>query len=162
IKINQFDMLSVETLVEQSLAENNDNLSYKWSVYLLNAPITGLIDEVLADTKDLNMQFGLRPDTYTLLYTVTDNNTGVSSFKKYLLQVGSKLSEGWLLINQNASGESDVDLLHPEGYTIKNLLSTANPNLVIPKNLHSARVLTTFFGGSQDIFLLGESDAVRV
>lgn len=162
IKINQFDMLSVETLVEQSLAEKNDNLSYKWSVYLLNAPITGLIDEVLADTKDLNMQFGLRPDTYTLLYTVTDNNTGVSSFKKYLLQVGSKLSEGWLLINQNAAGESDVDLLHPEGYTIKNLLSTANPNLVIPKNLHSARVLTTFFGGSQDIFLMGESDAVRV
>ncbi|MCA5006242.1 PKD-like family lipoprotein [Sphingobacterium bovistauri] len=162
IKINQFDTLKVQTLVEQSLEPNSENLAYKWSVYLSNPPITGLIDEVLSESKDLNVQFWLRPDSYTLLYTVTDQKTGVSTFKKYLLQVGSKLSEGWLLISENASGESDIDLLHPDGYSIKNLLSTANPNLTIPRKLHTARVLTTMFGGSQDIFLLGESESVRV
>lgn len=162
LQINQFDTLVVRPVLQQSLEDNEDNLTYKWSVYLYSAPITGLIDEVLAETRDLEVQFGLRPDTYTLLYTVTDKNTGVSAFKKYLLRVGSKLSEGWLLISEDESGERDVDLLHPEGYIVPNLLSAANPGMEIPANLHTARVLTTFFGGSQDIYLLGENESVRV
>ena len=162
LKVNQFDSLKVETLLEQSLLTGEDNLTYKWSVFLSNPPITGLIDEVLSTEKNLNVQFGLRPDTYTLLYTVTDKNTGVSTFKKYLLQVSSRLSEGWLMISQSNDGKRDVGLLHPDGYAIPSLLSSANPDLMIPSNLHTVRVLTTFFGGSQDIFLLGENESVRV
>ena len=162
IKINQFENLKVETVLEQTLEENEDNLSYKWSVYLYNAPITSWVDEDLSTTKNLDVQFGLRPDLYTLLYTVTDNNTGVSYFKKYLLQVGSKLSEGWLVVSEDKEGKSDIDLLHPDGYSIKNLLSSANPTLVIPEKLHTVRVLTTFFGGSQDIYILGKKESLRV
>lgn len=162
LQINQFDTLVVRPVLQQSLEDGQDNLTYKWSVYLYNAPVTGVIDEILAETKDLEVQFGLRPDTYTLLYTVTDRNTGVSAFKKYLLQVGSTLSEGWLLISEKKSGQRDVDLLHPEGYIVPNLLSAANPGGEIPANLHTARVLTTFFGSSQDIYLLGENESLRV
>ena len=162
IKVNQFDTLKLATELSQSLQENIENLSFKWSVYLYNPPITGLIDEVISIEKDLNVQFGLRPDKYTLLYTVTDKNTGVSFFKKYYLEVSTTLSEGWLLVGENKEGKTDIDLLHPNGYTVKNLLSTANPRIKLPENIHTVRVLTTFFGGSQNIFILAKNDAIRV
>lgn len=162
VQINQFGQLKVETTLAQTLVGDEANLSYKWSVFLFSSPITGVVDEVLAETKDLDVQFGLRPETYTLLYTVTDNSTGVSYFKKYLLQVSSTLSEGWLLISEEASGARDIDLLHPNGSTINNLLSTANPGESIPSGLHTVRVLTTFFGSSQNIFILGETAGMRL
>lgn len=162
IQINQFDMLMVEPSIDQTMSHSEDNLDHKWTVYLHDEPMSGVIHEELAQTKNLNVQFGLRPDRYTLLYTVTDRNTGVSEFKKYFLQVGSKLSEGWLMISEDIEGDRDVDLLHPEGYVIERLLSSANPSVILPKGLHKISVLTTFFGGSQDIFLMGEDDAMRV
>src|SRR5690606_15991636 len=55
LQINQFDTLVVRPVLQQSLEDNEDNLTYKWSVYLYSAPITGLIDEVLAETRDLEV-----------------------------------------------------------------------------------------------------------
>ncbi|MVZ61057.1 PKD-like family lipoprotein [Sphingobacterium humi] len=162
IQINQFDTIKLQPHIEQSLEKNTDNLSFRWSVFLTTPPVTNPPNEQLATTKDLNVQFGLRPENYTLLYTVTDNNTGVSYFKKYTLLVGTTLSEGWLLISEKANQERDIDLLHPNGSVIKHILSTASPSAKIPEGIHTVKVLTTFFGGSQNIFLLGATDTWRL
>jgi hypothetical protein len=160
IMINQFDTIRVVPVIDQTM--ETDDLSYKWSVYHFVPPVSNPINEVLAYTRDLEVPFGLSPNKYTLLYTVTDNKTGVSSFKKYYLEVGNTLSEGWLMISEDSQSQRDIDLLTPDGAVVRNLFSAANPGRVLPAGAHTLRVLTTFFAGSQDIFILGEHDAVRV
>lgn len=163
IKVNQFDSLKVETIIKQTLGDDNTDLSYKWSIFNFTPPITGGANEVLADTKNLKVICGLGPNTYTLLYTVTDNKTGVSAFKKYYLQVSSAFSEGWMMIGEKSTGTRDLHLLNPTtGQVVKDIYSTANPGTDLPTGAHTIRVLTTFFGGSQDIFILGKDDATRV
>lgn len=161
ISINQFDSLRVNTQIEQTLHQGTENLSYKWTVFYNKAPAFGLVDQQLAETKDLDVQFGLEPADYNVLYTVTDKNTGVSVFKTYFLQVSSILSEGWLMVGENAQGQSDMHLLHPDGHVVSNILSSANPGLTIPK-LHTSRVLTTMFNGAQHIYVLGSDNGFSV
>lgn len=162
ISVTQFDTIKVETSLKQTLGDNNADLSYKWSVYDFSPPITGGTNEILSNSKNLSEICGLGPGNYTLLYTVTDNKTGVSFFKKYFLQVSSAFSEGWLMIGEKADTKRDLYLLNPNGQIVKDIFSSANPGTELPKGAHTVRVLTTFFGGSQDIFILGEDDAVRV
>ncbi|WP_160366839.1 PKD-like family lipoprotein [Sphingobacteruim zhuxiongii] len=161
VQVSQFDTLSVQTLLKHTMG-NNDDLAYKWSVYDFNPPISGGTNETLSTSKDLAVICGLGPGNYTLLYTVTDNKTGVSFFKKYFLQVSSAFSEGWLMIGEGSDAKRDLHLLNPSGQIVRDIYATANPGTELPKGAHTVRVLTTFFGGSQDIYILGEDDAVRV
>lgn len=162
IQINQFDTLRVSPEFDQTINQSAEGLSFKWAVFLETPPVTGYVNEVLSEKRELNVQFGLSPQTYTLLLTVTDNNTGVSFFKKYRLLVNSTLSEGWLIVGEDNAGKTDIHLLHPNGKTIPNILSTANPGQDLPTYIQKVRVLTKFFGTSQDIYVLGKTDAIRV
>lgn len=162
IIINQFDSLKIQPIINQTMGKEDADLSFKWSAFNYVAPITGGTDVILSDSRDLNVLCGLGPNTYTVLYTVTDNKTGVSSFKKYYLQVNSAFNEGWLMIGEKSTGKRDIHLLNASGQIVTDIYATANRGMELPEGAHTISVLTTFFGGSQNIFILGENDAVRV
>lgn len=158
----QFDTVRLKTVISQTKSIPEDKLTYRWSAYLYTAPLTGVIDQVLSTEKDLKVAVGLRPDKYTLLYTVTDTQTGVSYFKKFYMEVNTVLSEGWLLIGEKQNGNRDVDLLNGNGTVVRNIYSGANGGQPLPQGAHSVKVLATFFASAQNIVVLGEDDAVRV
>lgn len=162
IKLLQFDTARIKMTINQTLAIPEERLTYRWSAYLFSPPLTGVIDQTLSNEKNLNVAVGLRPDKYTLLYTVTDTQTGVSFFKKFYMEVSSVLSEGWLCINEKQNGSRDIDLVNPSGTVIRDIYRTANGGESLPAGAHTVKVLTTFFGSSQNIIILAENDAVRV
>lgn len=162
IKLLQFDTAHIKMTINQTLAIPEERLTYRWSAYLYSPPLTGVIDETLSNDKNLNVVIGLRPDKYTLLYTVTDSQTGVSFFKKFYMEVSSVLSEGWLCINEKNDGSRDIDLINPNGMLLRDIYRTANSGERLPAGAHTVKVLTTFFASSQNIIILGENDAVRV
>lgn len=158
----QFDTVEIKTVITQTKSIPEDRLTYRWSAFLYTPPLSGVIDQVLSTEKDLKVAVGLRPDKYTLLYTVTDTQTGVSYFKKFYMEVNTVLSEGWLLIDEKQDGNRDVDLLNTNGTVVRDIYSGANGGEYLPQGAHSVKVLATFFASAQNIVILAENDAVRV
>ncbi len=161
INVLQFDTAKMSPLIIQTQPIPESRLIYKWSAYLYTAPLGGSSAQTLSTQKNLNVAIGLKPDKYTLLYTVTDTETGVSYFKKFFMEVSSKLSEGWLVINEKADKSRDIDLLNANGTIVRDIYRTANAEH-LPEGAFSIKVLATFFNSSQNIIILSEKDAVRV
>lgn len=161
INVLQFDTAKMNPVVSQTMPIPETRLIYKWSAYLYSAPIGGSTAQTLSTQKNLNVPIGLKPDKYTLLYTVTDTETGVSYFKKFFMEVSSKLSEGWLMINEKADKSRDIDLLNANGTVVRDIYRTANSEN-LPDGAYSIKILATFFNSAQNIIILSEKDAVRV
>ncbi len=108
--VRQNDTLHIAVNLHQTQGSNT--LRYRW--YLIqnvpSNPNPPLFD--LDSTKDLHLQIRVVPGLYKVVNKVTDNQTGVSFYKYFKLNVlpAPWGGEGWLVLQDQASTQNGCDL----------------------------------------------------
>lgn len=124
----QLSELSIQPDVSSSL-HDGDDYTYEWEIFEPKEfdDFTDRIpySEVLATTKDLNEIIFTPAGRYTLLYTVTNNTTGVKSFKTLNLTVNSGFYEG-LVVGYQRDNQPELGFIRADGELGFDLVETLN------------------------------------
>ena len=98
------ESLLLEPKVRFSIDTLNPDATYAW--YL------GDVDEMkkLADTKDYTYTADVL-GTHDLIFSATDNKTGVTFSKKIEITVVTSWKNGWLVLAESASGETQLSVI---------------------------------------------------
>ncbi|AOM78008.1 PKD-like family lipoprotein [Pedobacter steynii] len=121
------DTLRINTDIKQENVQNG-KYKYRWYVYSDNYdPAVELSAE-----KNLNKSIQVPIGNYTLVFTATDENTGIGTTKTARLMVNSRFSSGILVLEEKAQG-GDISQIAFNGTIYRNLFSSANGGQFIPK-----------------------------
>ncbi len=97
------------------------------------------------------------PASYRLVLDVKDNHTGVTTFKEFIVDISSPLSEGWVLLEDHG-GVQDLSMVNTLKMVSNDIYSTANG---VPLPAGSSRVgVWNIVGSSQEVFVYGGQDGV--
>ncbi|MCK7558213.1 PKD-like family lipoprotein [Chitinophaga sedimenti] len=164
------DSLKITPVVSQSIATNEDSLSYEWMVYD-NSPASSyaLPKTVISTQKNLRIVVSAPPFTlgqnYRLTYRVTDKRTGVSSAYFYGLTVVNKYATGWMVLEDKPTG-GDLSMIMPGGVVERNVYSLLNAGAPIGKPVKLDMTIYSVTDGysteSKEIHLLSENGAVEL
>lgn len=126
--VMQLSELSIQADIASSLHEN-DSYTYEWKVFEPKEAddYTGRVSysEVLATTKDLKEIIYTPAGKYTLLYTITNNTTGVKSFKTLNLTVNSGFYQG-LVVGYQKNNQAELGFIRADGELGYDLIETLN------------------------------------
>lgn len=88
---------------ELSFTKDSGNYAYSWEALQRNS-LGGDINILLSTNRNLTERITLTPGFYNVYYTVKDLVTNVAVQYDFELRVSTSVYEGWLLLNDNASG----------------------------------------------------------
>lgn len=115
--VEQLSELIITPEISHTLAEGDD-YSYEWKII---EPISDndyfdrdYYNEVIATTKDLKAIIYAPAGNYMLLYTVKNNQTGVSNYKEFDLTVNSGFYEG-LIVAYDKDSHSELGFIRKDG-----------------------------------------------
>ena len=114
-------------------------LRFEWRVYPVADPAEPLgIGKIVVLSRDRNfkepvtLQAG--PSYYNFDLVMIDTVTGVSYFKQMSLQVTTAFQTGWMMIEQDAGGHTDIGFITPENKVFHNVYGAANPDKPLPSS----------------------------
>lgn len=111
-RITQLDYLVINPVVRQG--EDDSNLEYEWRVFqssgMPNTETGTIINDVVGSERNLNWQVTTPPGIYTLSFTVSDKQNGVSEIVSRTLNIESFAPVG-LMIMHGDSDSTDVSIL---------------------------------------------------
>lgn len=130
------EVYAVEQLTELAITPEisstmnaNDNYSYEWKIFIPKEKedYTNRIPygEVIATTKDLKETIQAPAGNYILLYTVTNNTTGVRNFKELKLTVNSAFYEG-LVVAYDKDEHAEFGFVRKDGHVLHDLIELIN------------------------------------
>lgn len=130
------EVYAVEQLTElaitpeiSSTMNTNDNYSYEWKIFVPKEKedYTNRIPygEVIATTKDLKETIYAPAGNYILLYTITNNKTGVRNFKELKLTVNSAFYEG-LVVAYDKNEHAELGFIRKDGQVLHELIELIN------------------------------------
>ena len=122
--LNGADKLEINPVI--TTAFNDDSrLTYEWKVQRENSPQLNY-RAVVGTEKNLSWEVSL-PSTgdWTLVFRVTDTESGVVSLASTKLNITTRTGNGILLIGENPEGKSQVDFISIAGDTLvmKNVMN---------------------------------------
>jgi len=132
VVVRENDSLTINIIVAGT--KSTDNLSYQWMITQSAATIGNPVQYIVGNNKQLKTKIIVPPNLYRLLVKVTDNNTGVSFYKFYQLNVDTSPwgGEGWVILqDQPTQGGSDISVITSRdglthGKTYPNVYSLEN------------------------------------
>ena len=111
-RITQLDYLVVDPEVKQGV--DDSNLSYEWRIFqesnVPNSETGKVVNDVVGQGRKLNYKVTTPPGEYTLSFTVTDKQNGVSEVISRKLYVESFASVGLMVMHGDADS-TDVSIL---------------------------------------------------
>lgn len=111
-RITQLDYLVVDPGVKQGA--DDSNLSYEWKIFqssnMPNTETGKVVNDVVGQERKLNYKVTTPPGEYTLSFTVTDKQNGVSEVISRTLYVESFASVGLMVMHGDADS-TDVSIL---------------------------------------------------
>lgn len=110
INVQIGDTLKISSEISQTLEKTDENLAYSWCWYLGGYATAA---DTLSKEKDLNFYLPMSTSlgTYTMIYKVTDKNTGLFSKKTFSVIVKAATSEGVLVLS-NLDGNAELGLVN--------------------------------------------------
>lgn len=152
LRLQLFDRLKVEVDIRQTIRKDESALEFSWRMYEVNGGVIRL-----GRTKNLDTLITFPPATYRLILDVKDNSTGVTSFREFVLDITSPMSEGWVLLEDNG-GVQDLSMVTPLKRVLRNIYATTNGE---PLPAGSSRVgVWNVVGASQEVFVYGGQNGV--
>lgn len=153
-ELMKFDSLTVAPVVAKS--DLSSILTYEWKIY---SPKTGAT-RVLSREKRLAIVVNEEPlvDAYEMIFKVTDQATGISSFRLFSLKVVTPFSEGWIVLNKRDT-EVDLDMINPADKVFQNIYKLTN-GTAIPGG--GKRVYTYFGQQEQKVFIQSSKDIIQL
>jgi hypothetical protein len=131
ILLRQNDSLKVTLKIDASLGPV-DNLSYQWLVTQYLPTSANPTKYLVGSAAGLKTKITLAPNLYRLVAKVTNNATGISYYKSFVVNVSGAEwgGEGWLVLQEQADG-ADISVITTrdggvKGKIFNNVYSTIN------------------------------------
>jgi hypothetical protein len=124
------DSLKIDVTLAQTMPDAA-GLKFEWVIYpITQAPLTR---RTLDTTQSLKVALSVAepPGSYYLDYFVTDKKTAVIFRKRFVVNILSKYSEGWMVIEESGGG-CDVSMISPTDAVFRNVYSGANKGSKLP------------------------------
>ena len=113
---------------EVTTAYPESDLEYAWYIYQNvstgtdNSLEDGFRTNKRADTKELDYEVNLSTGSYTILFEVTSITNDYSRTTSMTLTTSTSFSNGFYILKETANGDTEVDLLTPDGFLIEGLM----------------------------------------
>lgn len=168
IYIYQGDTLKLTPAISQTIP--SDDLSYAWFVYnnSSNSEYTLPRDTI---SRERNLSHKITGDifvlgeNYRLTLKVTDNKTGISSFRQYDLTISNKYGSGWMFLEEKG-GEGDMSMILPDNTVEHSVYSLLNPSSPLGKPVSitstSFNITDDLSAANKRIYIQMESDAIEL
>lgn len=148
IALKQNDSLVVNILLSHTIPGHD--LSYEWLITQTAPANANPAEYKIGQAKELRTKITLGPNLYKLVVRVTDNTTGVSFYKSYVLNVDTAPwgGEGWLVLQDQGASGCDVSVITTRdgvvhGSVYSNVYSLAN-NRKLPAGTYRMSVMDYF------------------
>lgn len=153
-----FGTLDISPVIEGGAGE--DGYSYEWKVIDNNNDNE---ETVLALTKDLDYEVTLDPGSYSMYYTLTEKDTGITWQVSSVLTVNSSMSEGWMVLCSD-EGEARLDFISAiTGDTYTDVLKEAvKDGMPVYHGPRKIQWLSTMTDSSSPYYLLTDDGATRL
>ena len=157
-----FNVLVPEQLkIDLNIVETKPSkagLSYKWVLYPNTAaPLTR---RTIGTTQNLDAVITEDPGPYLLDVFVKDEETGVTFQKKLVINVLTKFSEGWVVVEEKGAG-CDLAMITPTDVVFRNVYSEANKGQLLPAGTARIPEIKTN-RNIQSVYIISPNDAVFV
>lgn len=104
------DSLHIKPDIKSSANINDESAySYLWT-YRKSTSVSSGDDSLLSTTRNLDAKMTMLPGSYTLMYKVTDNKTGVMVHTRTTLTVSTEVYEGFMVLS-DVNNQSRMDML---------------------------------------------------
>lgn len=139
---------------------NSGSYSYEWrAVYKVNNTITTTNSYLLGTDKELHWVVDILPGTYTLSYTVTDNQTGVAFCRFVPLNVITITGKGIMVFGDDQLGYAELQMIaqreNGEEIILKGLLENSGlPKLKGGRNVHFTGTPSASFKDNRKIWIV--------
>lgn len=151
------DALKIDLTVTQT-NPGNAGIGYEWVMYpSTSAPLTR---RTLDTTQNLNAKITEDPGTYILNVFAKDRQTGVEVQKKFVVNVLTKFSEGWVVVEEKGAG-CDMALITPTDVIFKDIYSGANSGQLLPAGTSRIPEIKTN-RNEQKFFVLSPNNVIQL
>lgn len=156
IRVKLFDRLTVKMDIEQTNGQSQSNLEFSWRLF---AYPDGGATIRLGNRKDVDTLVTFTPAVYKMVLDVKDKSTGVTTFREFIVDISTSLSEGWVLL-EDVNGARDLAMVTPMEEVLRNIYATANGES-LPAGCRYIRVQNVV-NSSQEIYVYGGTDGVTL
>ncbi|WP_333862077.1 PKD-like family lipoprotein [Chitinophaga sp.] len=156
LRVKLFSRLAVNMDVEQSQSADAANLEYSWRLFTW--PNAGAVIP-LGKTKNLDTAVTFNPGVYKLVFDAKDKISGIVSFKEFIVDISSDLSEGWLLL-EDLGGVQDLSLVTGLKDIYRDIYLKGNGER-LPSGSQQVRIINTF-SNPQEIVVFGNNNGLRM
>ncbi|HEX7846621.1 MAG TPA: PKD-like family lipoprotein [Chitinophagaceae bacterium] len=157
IRVMLPDTLRVNTVITQT-KPGTEGLSFQWVLYpAIGAPTTR---RTIGTDQNLKAIITEEPGSYRLDFFVKDKQTGVEFQKTFSISVLTKLSEGWVVVEEKAGG-CDLTMITPIDSIYRDVYSPTNGDQLLPLGTSRIPDIKTN-RGIQSVYVLSPADGQYV
>ena len=156
--VEQFTRLKIEPEITTSTGEfDEENYTYLWYMYTtwVGTPTSA---DTLSLEKNLDVEINSIPGEYSLVFKITDKETGVmyTTEQVALVTVVNSYSKGMMALS-NVNGEANVTFVNVVGSVVEDAYQKVNGE-VAGKNPIGARYITSMIAGAEKMVVIMTDD----
>ena len=99
-----------------------EQLSYAWYLYSNDNGEGGYKDHLITSGKEVDYEVNLPSGTYTLVFEITDTETGYAKIVEMTLLTATSFSNGFYVLKETPDGNTDLDMVS-EDVMLQDLIS---------------------------------------
>ena len=128
---------------------NPENYTYLWHMYITYGSGNPTKSDTLSFEKDLDVEITSIPEEYSLIFEMTDKETGVqyTTEKTAYITVVNSYSKGMMALS-NVNGEANVTFVNVVGSVVEDAYQKVNGEIA-GKNPTGVRYITSMLAGAE-------------
>ena len=137
---------------------NPENYTYLWHMYITYGSGNPTKSDTLSFEKDLDVEITSIPEEYSLIFEMTDKETGVqyTTEKTAYITVVNSYSKGMMALS-NVNGEANVTFVNVVGSVVEDAYQKVNGEIA-GKNPTGVRYITSMLAGAEKMVVIMTDD----
>lgn len=125
INVASYQGINLKDLIHPTVITSlsEDQLAYAWYLYSNEGSDGPYKDYQIATGKEVDYEVNLPSGTYTLVFEVTNTETGYAKIVESTIHTTTSFSKGFYILKETSEGTTELDMMNDDGM-IHDLIST--------------------------------------
>lgn len=129
INVASYEGINLKDLVHPTVTTtlSEDQLAYAWYLYSNDDSEGGYKEHQIASGKEVDYEVNLPSGTYTLVFEITNTETGYAKIVESTIHTTTSFSKGFYILKETTDGNTELDMMNDNGmlYDLMTSLSGA-------------------------------------
>lgn len=119
LDVRSFQGVNLKDLIKPTIitAIPEEQLSYAWYLYGEESK-GGYKDHLIVSGKEVDYEVNLPSGSYTLVFEVTNTETGYAKLAEMTIRTTTSFSKGFYIMKETEDGNTELDLLNDDGLLV--------------------------------------------